>query len=73
MATEVIEDDREAVEELNMLTRMTTRSMQMETGVMILMSSSPRESRRLLGLGVWSIFLGFKSEFCNGRGMNWGG
>lgn len=58
----VIEDDRDSESSLSTVTKMTTRSMQIETGVTILMISSPTESRRLLGLGFWSISLGVKSE-----------
>lgn len=54
----VIEDDRDSESSLSTVTKMTTRSMQIETGVTILMISSPTESTRLLGLGFWSISWG---------------
>lgn len=40
---------------LRIETRITTESMQIETGVKILMISSPQSSRMLLGLGFCSI------------------
>lgn len=52
VATELTVTDES---ELKTETRMTTRNMQMETGVMILTSSSPRVSRMLVGLGFWAI------------------
>lgn len=41
--------------EVKIETKMTTMNMQIETGVMILMISSPKDSRTLLGLGIWAI------------------
>lgn len=52
-------EEKEAEEdgsEFRRQTRRTTVNMHMETGVRIPMSSSPSESRTLLGLWVRSIF-----------------
>lgn len=49
------EEDDEELSELRMVTRRTTRNMQIETGDMILMISSPRDSIMLLGLRFWAI------------------
>lgn len=49
--TVAVEDESE----LKTVTNMTTSNMQMETGVMILTSSSPKVSRMLVGLGFWAI------------------
>lgn len=42
--------------ELRVETRRTTKNMQIETGVRILMISSPTESMRVLGLWFWAIW-----------------
>ena len=43
--------------ELRIETRRTTKNMQIETGVTIPMISSPNESRRVLGLWFWAIWV----------------
>lgn len=47
------EEDEES--ELRMETKMTTINMHIETGVMILTISSPKESRMFVGLWFWAI------------------
>lgn len=47
--------DDEEDEEPSTETKITTKNMQIETGVTILTISSPRESRTLLGLEFWAI------------------
>ena len=49
------EEDDEDVSELRMVTRRTTRNIQIETGDMILMISSPRDSIMLLGFRFSAI------------------
>lgn len=51
--TDAEEEDEEL--ELRTETKRTTINMQIETGVMILIISSPRDSRMLLGLWFWAI------------------
>lgn len=63
----VIDEDAEE-SSLNMLTKMTTSNIQIETGVMILMISSPNESMRLLGFVFWSIW-GSNQDW-SGLGVN---
>ena len=66
MAMVVIDDDKFAAEDessLNMLTRITTNSIQIETGVMILMISSPSELRMLVGRGFRSIWVPKSDQF----------
>ncbi|KAL4341573.1 hypothetical protein GQ457_08G036490 [Hibiscus cannabinus] len=59
-------DETESEElELRIETKRTTKNMQIETGVRILMISSPKESRRDLGLWFWAIWvvkIGIKVE-----------
>ncbi|GLT25195.1 hypothetical protein SLA2020_003400 [Shorea laevis] len=50
MVAIVVIEDEDDESELRIETKMTTISMQIETGVMILMISSPKESRMLVGL-----------------------
>jgi hypothetical protein len=50
VAMVLIDEAEEEESVLRIETRTTTRNMQIETGVMILTSSSPKESRTLLGL-----------------------
>lgn len=55
----MVRDDEDEESELRMVTRRTTNSMQIETGVIILMISSPTDSRMLLGFALRSIW-GFR-------------
>ncbi|WRX16980.1 hypothetical protein QQP08_009467 [Theobroma cacao] len=65
--------------ELRVETKRTTRNMQIETGVRILMISSPNESRRVLGPWFWAISVanlgsswnlgGFKCDIKSDRGV----
>lgn len=58
MAMDDMDDDEEEEEgELRVVTRRTTRNMHVETGAMILMISSPRESRMVMGFGDSSMGL----------------
>lgn len=62
VAMEVTDDEEEEGKEgeLRVVTRRTTRNMHVETGVMILMISSPRDSRMVMGFGDSSMgILGF--------------
>ncbi|MFS7972163.1 hypothetical protein Hanom_Chr09g00841491 [Helianthus anomalus] len=52
----MVDTEEESDESLsNMETKMTTESMQIETGVMILMISSPRVWRMPVFLWFWSM------------------
>lgn len=56
VATVAIEDE-ESESVFSIETRITTENMQIETGVMILMISSPSDSRIDVGFGeFWSIY-----------------
>lgn len=55
----MVRDDEDEESELRMVTRRTTNSMQIETGVIILMISSPTDSRMLLSFALRSIW-GFR-------------
>lgn len=50
-------DGEEEIGGLRIVTRRTTKNMQIETGVMILIISSPRVSIMLLGFGIWAIWV----------------
>lgn len=47
--------EEDEVSELRMETKRTTMNMHIETGVMILKSSSPKDSRMVEGLWFWAI------------------
>ncbi|PON69697.1 hypothetical protein TorRG33x02_258880 [Trema orientale] len=47
--------EEDEVSELRMETKRTTMNMHIETGVMILISSSPKVSRMVEGLWFWAI------------------
>lgn len=52
MEVTVSDEDESA---FKIVTKMTTSNIQIDTGVMILISSSPRDSRMVVGLGFWAI------------------
>ena len=74
VAMVVIDDDKFAAEDessFNMLTRITTNNIQIETGVMILMISSPSELRMLVSLGFRSIWIPQSDQFLGFLWCSW--